>query len=254
MRVLLPPSETKHAGGDGPALDLDALSWPQLTRARRRLVSATVRLSRTPRKAASALGLGAGQREEVERNAQLRTAPTMPAIERYTGVLYDALDVRSLAAAARRRASERLWVGSALFGMLAADDPIPAYRLSAGSRLESVGSLVRVWKPLVVPILESSSAGDVLVDLRSGAYQALAPIDGAVTVRVLTERADGSRAVVSHFNKATKGHVARLLVQSRRDCGDATEVASVLAAGGLEVEQGDELQLDVITRQSGGPS
>ena len=40
------------------------------------------------------------------------------------------------------------------------------------------------------------------MDLRSGSYAALAPVPGAVTLEVLSERPDGSRAVVSHFNKA----------------------------------------------------
>jgi len=54
----------------------------------------------------------------VVRNAQLLTSPTLPALERYTGVLYDALDVGTLTRAQRRRADARLAVGSALFGLL----------------------------------------------------------------------------------------------------------------------------------------
>jgi cytoplasmic iron level regulating protein YaaA (DUF328/UPF0246 family) len=38
------------------------------------------------------LDLGPAQRDEITRNAELRTAPTSPAIDLYTGVLYDALD------------------------------------------------------------------------------------------------------------------------------------------------------------------
>ncbi len=59
----------------------------------------------------------------------------MPAIERYTGVLYDALDIGSLRGSAATRARTRLAVGSALFGLVRADDPVPAYRLSASSKL-----------------------------------------------------------------------------------------------------------------------
>ena len=87
--------------------------------------------------------------------------------------------------------------------------PIPAYRLSAGSALPGRAGLRTLWRPVLSPVL---SAGDrLVVDLRSGAYAALAPVRGAVTVRVLSERPDGSRAVVSHLNKAHKGRLARLL-------------------------------------------
>src|SRR5919199_6006762 len=129
--VLLPPSETKHPGGDGAPLDLTALGAPELTGLREQLVDAVVQLSADVPAARAALGLSAAQDGEIARNALLRSSPTMPAIERYTGVLYDALDVRSFTRAQRRRAAGRLAVGSALFGVLRAEDAVPAYRLSA---------------------------------------------------------------------------------------------------------------------------
>ena len=141
--------------------------------------------------------------------AAVRTSPTLPAIERYTGVLYDALDVRTLTRAQRGRAGRRLAVGSALFGVVRADDPIPAYRLSAGSSLPGLPSLRALWRPVLAPALAAD--GGLVVDLRSGAYADLAPVPGAVTVQVLSRQPDGSRVVVSHFNKAHKGRLARLL-------------------------------------------
>jgi hypothetical protein len=45
--VLLPPSETKRAGGDGPALNLRTLSWPGLNRLRGELVDELVELAQT---------------------------------------------------------------------------------------------------------------------------------------------------------------------------------------------------------------
>ncbi len=75
------------------------------------------------------------------------------------------------------------------------------------------------------------------MDLRSGSYQALAPVPARWTVDVLSERADGSRAVVSHFNKAHKGRVARLLVTSRAEPGDVTALVALLRRGGFHVER-----------------
>lgn len=248
MLVLLPPSETKRVDATGEPLDLTSLSFPELNRARKRAVSALVQLGRTPRTAARVLELGPAQRDEITRNAELRTAPTSPAIDLYTGVLYDALDAVSLTADERGRAAERISIGSALFGLVRAEDPIPAYRLSAGTTLPKLGSLTKLWKPAVVPLLTAVAERELIVDLRSGAYQSLAPAPDAVTVRVLTERPDGSRSVVSHFNKATKGRVARLLVQEPTPCASAEDVLAVLRAGGLECEQHGPLRLDVITR------
>ena len=235
MLVVLPPSETKAPGGGGPPLDLAALSRPELTPVRRRLVDALVALAADVPAARTALDLGARQDGEIARNAALRTAPTMPALRRYTGVLYDALDVASMTRAQRSRAERRLAVGSALFGLLGAGDAVPAYRLSAASALPGLPGLRTLWRPLLAPAL--AAVDDLVVDLRSGAYAALAPVPGAVSVQVVSERGDGSRAVVSHANKATKGRIARLLATTTAEPGDAARLVPLLRRAGLRVER-----------------
>ena len=85
--VLLPPSETKHAGGDGPPLRLDALSFPALRPLRAILVDELVALTADRPGCQRALGLSPSQDHEIGRNAALYDAPTLPAITRYTGVL-----------------------------------------------------------------------------------------------------------------------------------------------------------------------
>lgn len=237
MLVLLPPSETKLDGGDGPPLRLDALSGPALNLLREELIDELVKLAADHPAARSALGLSPAQDGEVARNAALWTSPTMPALLRYTGVLYDALDVRSLRGTAAARARSRLAVGSALFGLLRADDPVPAYRLSAGSTLPGRGTLASRWKPLLEPVLAAIAAGELVVDLRSGSYAALARIPGAVDVDVLAEHADGRRSVVSHFNKAHKGTLARMLATTRAEPVDVAAVAALARRAGMRVER-----------------
>jgi uncharacterized protein len=244
--VLLPPSETKRAGGDGPALTLAALGAPELHPVRDELIDDLVALAADPAASRSALGLSAGQDAEIQRNAALRTAPTMPALQRYTGVLYDALDVGSLRGAAVARAAARLAVGSALFGLLRADDPIPAYRLSAGSRLPDRPTLAARWRPTLEPVLAELADRELIVDLRSGSYAGLAKAPHAVSVDVVAERPDGKRAVVSHFNKAHKGRLARALVETRAEPSDAAAVARVARRAGMRVErEGDQLTVVV---------
>lgn len=225
---------------------LDNLSSPALTPLRETLVDELVRLTADPQACRKALGLSAAQDAEIERNAGLRRAPTMPAINRYTGVLYDALDVESLRGTAVGRARARLAVGSALFGLLRADDLVPAYRLSASAKLPGRPGLSTRWRPLLEPVLASLAENELIVDLRSGSYAALGRIPGAVRVQVLAEHPDGNRTVVSHFNKAHKGHLARALVSSRAEPSDAAAVAAVARRAGMHVErQGDELTVVV---------
>jgi hypothetical protein len=240
--VLLPPSETKRDGGEGPPLRLDALSSPELGPLRAALVDELIDLAADRPAARRALGISAAQDGEIDRNAALRDAPSMPAIERYTGVLYDALDVESLRGAAASRARSRLAVGSALFGLLRAEDAVPAYRLSAGSKLPSGATLAARWRPVLEPVLARMAADELIVDLRSGSYAALGRLPGAVDVDVVAEHDDGRRTIVSHFNKAHKGRLARVLASSRSEPTDAAAVAALARRAGMRVERkGNEL-------------
>jgi hypothetical protein len=244
--VLLPPSETKQAGGDGPPLRLDALSSPDLTPMRTALVDELVELASDVEASRRALGLSASQDGEIARNAALLTSPTLPAIDRYTGVLYDALDVGSLRGAEAARARARLAVGSALFGVLRADDAVPAYRLSASSKLPGRPTLAARWRPVLEPVLAELAATELVVDLRSGSYAGLGKLASAVRVDVLAEHPDGRRTVVTHFNKAHKGRLARVLAASRSEPGDAAAVAAVARRAKMQVERdGNELTIIV---------
>lgn len=246
MIVLLPPSETKRAGGDGPALALESLNSPELNPVRAEMIDDLVALAADRGASRTALGLSAGQDAEIDRNAALRSAPTMPALHRYTGVLYDALDAESLRGASATRAASRLAVVSALFGLVRADDPIPAYRLSAGSRLPGRPTLAARWRPALEPVLSRLAERELVVDLRSGSYAGLGRAPGAVTVEVVAEHADGRRTVVSHFNKAHKGRLARALAATRSEPSDAAAVAAVARRAGMRVERrGDHLTVVV---------
>ncbi len=237
MIVLLPPSETKRSGGDGPPLVLEELSWPELTTVRGQLVSELVALAADPPQCRRALGISPTQDAEIQRNAALRSAPTVPALHRYTGVLYDALDIGSLRGPAASRARVRLAVGSALFGLLRAEDRIPAYRLSAGSKLPGQSALATRWRPMLEPLLAELATGELVVDLRSGAYAGLGRVADAVRVDVVAEQPDGRRTTVSHFNKAHKGRLARALASANSEPDDAAGVATVARRAGMRVER-----------------
>ncbi len=246
MIVLLPPSETKRSGGDGPPLRLNKLSTAELTPLRTELLTELVDLAADPQACRKALGISTSQDDEIARNAALRTAPTMPAIRRYTGVLYDALDIGSLSRAAAARAGARLTIGSALFGLLRAEDPIPAYRLSAGSKLPGRPGLPARWRPVLEPVLAGLATDELVVDLRSGAYVGLGRVERAVRVDVLAEYPDGRRTVVTHFNKAHKGRLARALATTTSEPGTAAAVAAVARKAGMRVErEGEDLTIVV---------
>lgn len=240
LLLLLPPSETKRDGGNAASgageSATGALHFPQLAAVRERTRRDLVSLCRNPEAARTALKLSerlAGR--ELARNLELADdPPLMPAVLRYTGVLYDALDAGSLDAAARGWLAGHVAVQSALYGLTGADEPIAAYRLSAGSRLPGESLRAR-WSAACGPLL--AQHGGLVVDLRSKGYAALAPLPpGAVTVEVVASGPDGERAL-GHFNKAAKGRFVRALAQAApaSDPAEAGELAELARSLGLTV-------------------
>ena len=147
--VLLPPSEGKApAPKRGRTLELEDLSFPELTATRSAVLAALVDLASGPRAAAlDALGLTAGQSAEVDRDGVLFDSPTATAEQLYTGVLYQSLGLSTLSPAARRRARSRVVVSSAAFGAVRLADRLPTYRLSISARLPGLPTLASLWRP-----------------------------------------------------------------------------------------------------------
>ncbi|MGG2465748.1 peroxide stress protein YaaA [Streptomyces sp. RGM 3693] len=250
MLVLLPPSEGKAAGGNGKPLDLGALSLPGLTEARAEVLEELVGLcAADAAKAQEVLGLSEGLKGEVAKNAGLRTAATRPAGEIYTGVLYDALGLASLDAAARKRAERSLLVFSGLWGAVRIGDRIPSYRCSMGVKLPGLGALGAYWRGPMAEVLpaaasEGRRAGGLVLDLRSAAYATAWKPKGELagrtaTVRVLQSKIVNGvekRSVVSHFNKATKGRLVRDLLVAGHEPADPAELVAALRELGYAVE------------------
>lgn len=246
MLILLPPSETKRDGGDGPPLDLGALSFPDLTAARRQTLSAVKALSRNLAAAAGMLRLGPSSASEAARNRVVATSPTMAALDRYDGVLFEALDAASLPDAARRFAGKHLAIGSALFGLSGALDLIPAYRLSHDSRLPGA-TLGRIWR---APLAASLAAREGLIlDLRSQGYAALGPAPDrvdSVYLRVVSEGVDGRKSALNHFNKQGKGAFAQRLLLAGIDHPDVESLLGWAAREGIRLEPGATGELDLV--------
>ncbi len=254
--LLLPPSEGKTSGA-GPPLELARLSFPELTDARASVLEALVTLCCSDaQRAAEVLGLGPRQREDVARNAALRAAPTARADALYTGVLFEALELRSLPPAARSRASSQVVIVSGLLGAVRPADLVPAYRLSMGVSLPPLGPLASLWRWALAPVLDAEARDRLVVDLRSSTYAAAwrpgRDVAGrTVGVRVLRVGEDGSRSVVSHDAKHTRGVVGRIVLRSPARLEQPRDLRRLLARH-LEVgdlhEQRSGWVLDVLTR------
>jgi cytoplasmic iron level regulating protein YaaA (DUF328/UPF0246 family) len=122
-------------------------------------------------------------------------------------------------------------VASSLWGLLRPSDRIPPYRLDVCAHLVGLDRLEPAWRA-VLPDVLAAAAGSrgVIVDLRSGSYQALgrAPGSGDRTVTVMADRPEGGRAG-SVIAKRTRGQVARHLLETGADPQDLTALVDVVA-------------------------
>lgn len=234
MIVLLPPSETKAEGGSG-VLDPAALAFPTL-RGKRRAAAAA--LKRVPlRDAPAVLKLGARNAHEARWNRALTTGPVLPAMERYTGVLYDGLGASTLGSGARAWVEQHVVIASALFGLVGAGDPIPLYRLSGSTALPDL-SLKAHWRDAVGAAI--AATGEWVLDARSEAYVALgAAPAGSAFLHV--EAAEGR--ALNHFNKHAKGELVRRLAETGVDASSRADLLEWAAGADVALEPRGETDL-----------
>ena len=238
--ILLPPSEGKTDATGKQKLDFKKLSFPELTKQRQELVNAVISMANGPAaKTRTALAISAKQDFEIERDQQLLIAPTGPAWSVYTGVLYEAIEIDSLSAKAKSKFEAENFVVSALFGLINVSDRIPAYRLSGDTVVPKIGSLTKFWSESISELI--ADQGQFVVDLRSGNYVKLGPIDKeiadqVVVPRIMQKMPKGAPKVVSHSNKATKGRLVRALAQSAKTVNSVQQLANLAEKVAIDVK------------------
>jgi cytoplasmic iron level regulating protein YaaA (DUF328/UPF0246 family) len=207
MIFLLPPSETKEPGGKKKA---KVLSHKELDKTRKLLQLALIEICESPTIAAKALKLGPKQLGEIAVNLDLANPKCLPALDRYTGTLYDALKAGGVTSGMRTRASKAVFIQSSLFGLISAGDEIPNYRFSAGSKLPGL-NLKKLWQEAHEPVWPRLSK-EIVIDMRSNSYAELAPVPenlSCYSLDVVLEDKRGKRTRLNHFNKQAKGQFLR---------------------------------------------
>jgi len=234
MIFLLPPSETKEPGGKK---NPKALSHKELDKTRKVLQQALLDICKNPTLAAKALKLGPKQLGEIDVNRELAIPKCLPALDRYTGTLYDALKEGGVTAAMRARAGKAVFIQSSLFGLISASDEIPNYRFSAGSKLPGL-SLKKIWQE-AHEALWSKFSREIVIDMRSNSYSELAPVPVTLSyysIDVALEDKTGKRTKLNHFNKQAKGQFLRAALLIIPAPKTITDLKAVAKSANLKLE------------------
>lgn len=219
--VLLPPSEGKAPGGRAGSRYGDARRDPASNRfgglepAREEVVGALHKAIEGGGDLEDLLEVkGANLAAAVERNWLLYDAPVMPAIERYTGVLYSHLGYPEMPSKAQEGFRERAIIFSGLLGLVAPGDLVPDYKLKMDATLPGTGPLQAWWRARLTPVLNDQLAGklvwNLLTEVHAEAWAGCRDVAAEVSVRFV-ERRNGRERTLSHWNKALKGAFVRHL-------------------------------------------
>lgn len=212
--ILLPPSEGKAEGGTPRSRWKPASgAFGTALGARRAEVAAALAAARGGSEAL--LGVG-GKHLERARNANraLIGAPTLPAAQRYTGVVWDHLDLEGMTATQRGRAMTRIIVPSGVMGASLAGDPVPDYRLKMGARPAGFGgTMAKWWHDAVSEAINHYARGCVVIDLLPNEHRAAYSPDAAlISDHVIVDLVTPTGKAGGHDAKAAKGRLARHLL------------------------------------------
>jgi len=222
--ILLPPSEGKSSGGNGPPWSKSKQSFPELESARKEVIKALKTAMKAPvGERSKLLGVGEAKTDEATKaNLSVGTGKTLPAIDRYTGVLYDALEYGSLSEKLKKRVDSQVVIFSGLWGILRPGDHVPDYKLKMGAKLPSLEKLSSFWKPLISETLTRAASGvvwDLLPNEHSAGWD---PSIAGTRIRVsflddVIKNKKRTLVTVSHWNKLLKGSLVRFLVENQID-------------------------------------
>lgn len=218
--VLLPPSESKEPGGRFRATPGFFDEFLNESRESVRAALASHLANASTEEASRLLKVRGPLLERALTSSALivsKSAPTLPAWQRYSGVVWSHLDPASLSKSQRRR----VIIPSGLYGLSCATDELADYRLTMKVNLGGLGNLASFWRPIVTRALEEMTNA-TFVDLLPKEHAAAINTEESLStqfVRVTFCRHGGER-VVGHDAKAVKGILARKILQNGMDAVD----------------------------------
>ena len=204
MKILIPPSEGKAKVKPGNTL------FSETKFRYEREVNQVVRLLELidDEDLSSVYGTSAEKALMFHRqNQDVFNSHCAPAIERYTGVVYEHISWSTLSEKAKNYMEKYIYIFSGLFGLLTPKTPIPDYKLKM-----NVLSLQHHWNPVLTETLKDEKViVDLLPQVHRKAYKPnkenVIPVDFQITNK-------GKKSAAGHFGKAVKGEFIRYIAEN----------------------------------------
>ncbi len=200
MKILLAPSETKSEGGDFPPLS----QAKNLLFYSNEVIDTYEEYLKKSSLEELSEWFGIKNLKEVEKyKSSVLVKPTKKAIERYTGVAYEAIDYPNLDSKTQEFIDKNVVIYSNLFGVVLASNLIPDYKFKQTALLPNLNTEKYYAKHL--KSLLDNYLGDEVLDLSAGYYlKFYKPKANVITYKFLK----GGK-VVSHFAKHYRGELVK---------------------------------------------
>lgn len=210
MKILLAPSENKSQGGSFEAIALNDLLFNKENSIREHLLKKYNDFIHSDNIDEIAKLFGVKDVKKVAHfTNDIFNAPTMKAIERYSGVAFEYLQYTHLDKSAQQYIDNNTIIFSNLFGPILASDKIPEYKLKQGEKLEGT-AIEKSYKEAFSPLLDEYLQHEDILDLRAGFYDKFyKPSKPYTTLKFIK---DGK--VVGHWAKAYRGIVLREIAKA----------------------------------------
>ena len=193
LKILIPPSEGKKEGG---IFENDS-GFSSITRL---LIKKIEAFDGDKEKLYGVKGKNL--QKAIKINSKILNSKTLPAIKRYSGVVFNAIDYETLKN--KKLFDRRVLIMSAMFGLVKPQDKIPDYKLNIG-KLNSD----KLWREE----LKDSLKDHFVIDLLPKAHKKAITYDKGISIDFIIEK-DGKRKPAGHDGKFIKGRFVRWLIEN----------------------------------------
>lgn len=210
MKILFSPSETKKSGRVQKNFDKNSFIFPKLFEKRLQILNSYNEFVQTASIQQLEKLFGTKKEDIIKKyQTDIFSQETMKAIERYEGVAYDYLDYVNLEKSSQKYIDDNVLIFSNLFGVLKASDEIPDYKLKQGESFYDL-KIDKFYNDNFSKELDKYLENDDILDLRAGFYEKFYTIKKPY--KTLKFIKDGK--VVSHFAKAYRGEILKIIAQN----------------------------------------
>lgn len=155
--------------------------------------------------------------EAVEITLDLLNEETMPAIERYDGVMFKGINYLKFDDKCKERFNESVIFVDGFFGLLKTQDLIPEYKLKISSKFLDI-NITQFWKEKLAGYFNTLFRDKIVIDLLPEAHKKVVSIgeNNEVFSIKFCEMKNGKLVNVGHESKQLKGEIVKYIISKER--------------------------------------